>query len=585
MSIIKIKRSSGILPATNLKLGEIAYSYGDALQNNGGGRLYIGTVGETNGVADRIDVIGGKYFTDMLDHAPGTVTASSAIIVDASSKINVLNVDNITIDGNTISSTNANGNIELTPNGTGYVRISGTNALVIPVGTTEQRAPATTGAIRYNTTLSQFEGYFASAWSSIGGGGGASTLNISGDSSTTDSIALTTDTLNFAGGAGITSTVTNKTVTFDIDDTVATLTGAQTLTNKTINGSNNTLSGIANTSLTNSTVTIGTTSVALGATSTILAGITELTIDNLNINGNTISSTDSNGDITLDPNGTGNIAVSGARITGVAEPIANGDAATKSYVDNIAAGLHIHEAAHCATTDTLAALSGNTVTYANGTLGVGATLTLTAGLAVIDGHTLTNGDRILVKNEATKAHNGIYVRTSAAVLTRAADYDTAAEMAGGDFTFVENGTRYGNTGWVQTEEVLTVGTDDVIWQQFSGTGTFTAGAGLTISGTEFNVGGTANRISVGTDAIDIASTYAGQDTIVTLGTVATGTWNATAIGATKGGTGITTYTAGDLLYASAANTLSKLAKGAEGQLLQINSSGLPVWGDIDGGSY
>jgi hypothetical protein len=200
--------------------------------------------------------------------------------------------------------------------------------------------------------------------------------------------------------------------------------------------------------------------------------------------------------------------------------------------------LHIHEAAHCATTDTLAVLSGGTVTYANGTAGVGATLTLSAGLSAIDGHTLVNGDRILVKNEANQAHNGMYVRTSATVLTRSNDFNTAAEMGGGDFTFVENGTVYGNTGWVQTEEVLTVGTDAVIWQQFSGTGTFTAGNGLTTTGTEFNVVGTTNRITVNPDSIDIASTYVGQTSITTLGTIATGTWQGTVINPTYGGTGV-----------------------------------------------
>jgi hypothetical protein len=166
-------------------------------------------------------------------------------------------------------------------------------------------------------------------------GGGSSTLNISGDSGT-DVIDLSTDTLAFVGGTGLTSAVTNNTVTLNIDSTVATLTGSQTLTNKTISGQSNTLSNIANTSLTNSSLIIGSTTIALGATSTTLAGLTELTVDNLNINGNTITSINVNGDITLDPNGTGNIAVSGAKITGLAEPTQNTDAATKSYVDNIA---------------------------------------------------------------------------------------------------------------------------------------------------------------------------------------------------------------------------------------------------------
>ena len=169
MSIIKIKRSSGFAAPTALALGEFGYAYGVGTQSNGGDRLYIGTGGETDGVANAIDVIGGKYFVGLLDHVHGTLTASSAIIVDANSKIDALNVDNITIDGNTISSTNTNGNIALSPNGTGYVTISGTNSLVIPSGTTAQRAPAVTGAIRYNTSTAQFEGYATSNWASLGG--------------------------------------------------------------------------------------------------------------------------------------------------------------------------------------------------------------------------------------------------------------------------------------------------------------------------------------------------------------------------------------------------------------------------------
>jgi len=70
-----------------------------------------------------------------------------------------------------------------------------------------------------------------------------------------------------------------------------------------------------------------------------------------------------------------------------------------------------------------------------------------------------------------------------------------------------------------------------------------------------------------------------------LGTIGTGTWNATTIGTTKGGTGLTGYSTGDLLYASATNTLTTLAAGIEGKVLQINASGVPVWGDVDGGTY
>lgn len=169
-SIIRIKRSGTAASApTPLANGELAYSAAGGTQANGGDRLYIGFGPETAGNAANTYVIGGKYFTDLLDHVHGTLTANSAIIVDSNKKIDELNIDNITIDGNKISSTNTNGNIELDPTGTGYVHVIGTNGLVIPVGTTAQQGPLVQGAIRYNSDISQFEGYSGSNWSSLGG--------------------------------------------------------------------------------------------------------------------------------------------------------------------------------------------------------------------------------------------------------------------------------------------------------------------------------------------------------------------------------------------------------------------------------
>jgi hypothetical protein len=221
--------------------------------------------------------------------------------------------------------------------------------------------------------------------------------------------------------------------------------------------------------------------------------------------------------------------------------------ATKQYVDAVAEGLHIHASCAAATTGTLASITGGTVTYNNGTAGVGATLTLSVALTVLDGYTLLNGDRVLVKNEVASANNGIYTwATGGTVLTRATDFDTAAEMASGDFTFISNGTLYANTGWVQTDPVTIVGTSPVTWVQFSGAGTYTAGTGLTLVGSQFSL--------------------------------------TAPVTAALGGTGYTSYAVGDTLYASGATTLSKLALGTQGFVLTAGATG-PVWSGISGGTF
>jgi hypothetical protein len=169
-SVIRIKRSEVNGNPASLCAGELAYSgTGAGTSSNGEDRLYIGLGTETAGNAANHIVIGGKYFTDMMDHTRGTLTANSALIVDANSKLDNLKVDNLDLNGNTISSLDTNGNIVLDPNGTGYVTITGTNALILPVGTTAQRAPNVQGGVRFNTTTSSFEGYDGANWGSLGG--------------------------------------------------------------------------------------------------------------------------------------------------------------------------------------------------------------------------------------------------------------------------------------------------------------------------------------------------------------------------------------------------------------------------------
>jgi hypothetical protein len=197
-SIIKIKRSGTSGAPSSLKLGELAYSYLSGTEGNGGDRLYIGTGGvDSSGNAQEIEVAGGVYFTSKLDHTPGTLTASSAIIVDASSKIDVLNVDNITLNGNTISTTNSNGALTLSPDGTAAVNV--------PAGYKDRSGFGT-------NSLATKEYVDAVA--------GATTLTIATDSSGTDTIDLDTETFSILGVPGIsTSREANNTVTIRLDNT------------------------------------------------------------------------------------------------------------------------------------------------------------------------------------------------------------------------------------------------------------------------------------------------------------------------------------------------------------------------------
>jgi hypothetical protein len=587
-SIIRIKRSSVSGNPTTLGAGELAYSALTDNGSNGGDRLYIGMGSETSGNAANHIVIGGKYFTDLVSAATNSNTASAIVKRDSSGNFSAGTIT-ATLSGSATSLATGRtialtGDVTYTSSsfdGTGNV--TGTATLA--------NTAVTAGSYGSATAIPTFTVDSKGRLTAAGTASISTNLTVAADSGTADTVSLGSDTLTFAGGTGLDSAVSDNTITFNIDSTVTTLTGTQTLTNKTL------------TSPVMTTPSLGV------ATATSITGAS----GNLSI-----TAASGNNTVSIAPTGTGTVDVNSKRISSLADPVNAQDAATKAYVDAMQTGLDVKGSVRAATT---------------------ANITL-SDTQTIDGVALSAGDRVLVKDQSSGAQNGIYVVASGASWSRATDANSDAEVTSGMFTFVEEGTTNADSGWVlSTNGTITVGTTALTFAQFSGAGQITAGTGLSKSGNTLSIsntyvgqtsittlgtigtgtwqgtavgpayGGTgvannaANTItftgnySLGltltgntsvtlpTSGTLVNSAVATLSSLTSIGTIGTGTWQGTTIATGYGGTGLTSYTTGDLIYASATNTLAKRAAGTDGQVLQMNSSGIPVWGDIDGGTY
>ena len=267
--------------------------------------------------------------------------------------------------------------------------------------------------------------------------------------------------------------------------------------------------------------------------------------------------------------GSQTVTMGSNRITNVADPSQAQDAATKSYVDAVKTGLDVKDSVRVATT----AAGTLATSFANG--------------STVDGVTLVTGDRILLKNQATASDNGIYTVAASGAPTRATDYDADAEVSGGSFCFVEEGTTNADSGWVvSTNGDITVGSTSIDYAQFSGAGQITAGSGMTKTGNTLDVVG-GNGITANANSMQIDTTWAGQAAITTVGTIASGAWQGDTIAAEHGGSGISSYSSGDMMYATGATTISKLSKGTGGQFMKMNSGATaPEWSnELDGGTF
>ena len=530
---IKIKRSSSAAaPGSALAAGELAYSFNSS-------KLFIGD-GSAN------DIIGGELFVNMLDHTAGTLTASSAIIVDSSSKIDQLKTANLTIGANSITAGSGNvqivaaadldldltgGSIDTSSQATEILIIdNNANAFAIKEGVTSYLTFDSTNSAEKITLGKKLEaGSVEIEGTNFDINGGTIDGTVIGGSSATAGTFTNltgTGTINFAG-----ATVSNGGSVTTVDINGGTIDGA------VIGGAS--AAAITGTTITATTLTDGTASISSGD----ITGVTSLAVDNVTVNGNDISTTNSNGNLTLSPNGNGTVTVP----SGYKDRTGFGATSlvSKEYVDAVKVGLDFKDSVRVATT--------------------GSNISLSSAPAAIDGVTLSADDRVLVKDQSTGAQNGIYVfNGSGSAMTRATDADANAEVTSGMFTFVTEGSVNADSGFVLTTDgSITVGSTALAFAQFSGAGQITAGAAMTKTGNTLDVAVDGQSLEVSSDALRIK--------------------------------GITQTATGDLIFGNtngANSGYQRLTIGtydstnSVGQMLQVGANSTVTWTNtIDGGTF
>ena len=508
---------------SNIKTGELAYSYVAGTQSNNGDRLYIGTGTETGGVSASVDLIGGKYFTTMLDHVHGTTTANSALIVDGNKHVDELNIGSLALEA------------------------SGGSGQVVTAISTDTGLD---GGSASNATLPTQLAVKTYVDAQIT----AQDLDIAGDSGT-DAIDLDSEVLTFSGDTGITTAVTSNTVTIDLDDTAVTAGsyGSQTqIPTFTVDAQGRLTAA--------STVAVATALTVDGDTGT---GDVDLLTDDLQITGTAneieTASSKSGTDVTLQ--------------IGLPDDVTIGNDLTVTNDLGVTGNTTL--------TGNLS-VNGSTINLGNGlsdNVVVSGNLTVQGTTTTVESTTVTIDDPVLALADNTTSNTsdgldrGVRFKwgTGSAVATGFFGFDIQTER----FVFTKDETVTSDdfsTPWSDAEfgDVYATGADiGNIQIGITGDNEIdTVSGGLTIDS------------ATGETTVDDNLTVTG-DLDVT-GTVTLST--TLAVG--QGGTGLTSFTGDAVFISNSAGTAISFITGSEGDLIQFNSSGVPIASDvIDGGTY
>lgn len=584
-NIIKIKRSTGNSAPSSLSAGELAFTGGAGTQGNNGQRVFIGDPANSNAVT----VIGGNYFTNLMDHVHGTTTASSVLIADSNKSNSELRTAAL------------------------YLGTSGSDTLVTSTaaelnkldGTTATTASLTYGKDLFDTgvTASEFD--------------------------TLDGVTLTTTELNIIDG--------------DTSATSTTLIAADRIVTND--------AGVMKQVALSDYTTFFSSSLTTVPNVTSVGTLTALQVDNVNINGNTVSTTNTNGDLTIAPNGSGNVAMttdtlsvtategeSATLLLSADESDDNGDdwslvnatSNTLTFNNDISGSsvAQITLTPHATVASSTTAIAGNTTV--GGTLDVTGVLSPTTHIDMPDNANvkLGTGDDLKLYHDGTNS----YIENDTGALKIATETSGIAVTVGhttSEVTFGDNVTVTGNltvAGTTTTVNSTTVSIADPIFElgssssddnldrgismKYNSSGAKTAfmgfddsdgkfvlipdatdtnsvftgsigvlksnietgNTGLTVGGsTPFSDNGSGTLTLQNVDALDAtteATIEAAIDTLsnlTSIGTISTGVWQGTPIGTTYGGTGLN-------------------AVGTSGKILVSNGSAL-AYQDIDGGTF